>query len=184
MTRISAISTTETSHDNIDFIPGIRSDSTDTKIPGSLLQRAIVGARVTKSANQTANFTSGAEISWATEVYDDATLWTAGSPNRFTIPPSLNGRRADVVVTVRIDASTVSTWKVVSVQHRNSSGTILNASAQTTEVGLSSGVYSQAALHGVAVSAGDYFIALFQEESDTSSTIVANAFTGFAIKVY
>jgi hypothetical protein len=140
------------------------------------------GARVAKSAGQTANFSSETEISWGTEEADTDALWDAGTPNRFTIPASLNGRYANAQVSIELTSTDADTFKILALKHLNSSNTTLHVARQMIEAGGTT-VYGAATLIGVPVSTGDYFIATLDEESDTSSTISNNANTGFAIEI-
>ncbi len=143
------------------------------------------GVRLNKTADQTADYRSaGVDITWDGTDYEDvSTLWDSGTPTRITVPAAYNGRRANVIMHIRIDNSTADTYKNFTLQHKDSGGTLKYLAGCSTELGLASGLYMQTALFGVPLVTGDYFYGNLVEESDTSQTVKGNVASHFTLQL-
>jgi hypothetical protein len=152
------------------------------EITGGLLVPKFRGARIVKSGDQTANFTTATDVTWGTEIHDTDGLWDAGTPARFTIPASLNGRYANVNANLRISSTTADTFQQMFLRHFDVSNVEKQSACAVSEIGTSVTFFS-ATLIGSPLATGDYFLVQFDEESDTSSTVAQNAFTNFSIEI-
>jgi hypothetical protein len=144
------------------------------KTTAAVLGHQVRGAKVHMTADDTTvNATTGYTFSWDAALYDTDTFWSAGSPTRLTIPTGLGITHVDVSAHCRVDATTASTWSQMLVQ-QYSSGDVLKEhwGIGNLDKGGTSAFLS-ACENGVEVADGDYFVAKYTEESDSSVTVVS-----------
>lgn len=153
----------------------------DIEAPGANeadLQRALSNllefrgakARMT-SDDTTQNVTSEPSASFDVADFDTDGFWSAGTPNRLTIPSSKGITYVEAYGQAYLSSSTADTWAGLSIVHLNSSNTVLRSfGARFIEGGTTNRIMA-VATGPVAVSDGDYFQLRPREESDTSITI-------------
>lgn len=155
----------------------------DIEAPGANeaeLQRALSdllemrGCRVRMTADDAAqNITTEAAISFDEATKDTDSFYSAGTPTRIaTIPAGLGITDVDVWGQVAVSSTTADTTSIVSIQHKNSAGTVQGVYGNRfIEKGLTTWTM-QAHAFNVPVSDGDYFELTAREETDNSVTII------------
>lgn len=156
----------------------------DIEAPGANeadLQRALSnlrefrGCRVRMTADDTTqNVTSETAVSFDSATFDTDSFWSAGTPNRITIP-NATITYVDLDGQVSVSSSTPDTTFTASIFHKNSGGTtqavygsrFIECGGSSKQLCVSTGP--------IAVSNGDYFELTVREETDNSVTIVGNA---------
>lgn len=142
------------------------------------------GCKATLSANLTGQNATGAgiDIAWSAEDFDsDSFHSTSSNTERLTIPAAFNGCIVEVNASIFTTDGSADDYVNVSIEHRNSGGTLLEDNDQSTEVGF--GAPRTTVSSGpVSVATGDYFLCHLSAESDTSLTVVAQG-SFFSIKV-
>lgn len=166
-TSDEAAATTPTGAELVRITQGGSSKRTTAAVLGHQFR----GAKARMTLDDTlVNPTSGYIIPFDSTDFDTDSFWSAGSPSRLTIPAGKGIKYVELVGQVSATLGTVSTWAGVIISHRNSAGTLLE---QFLNHGwdYGTGHLSPAITGPVAVSDGDYFELIYQEESDTSVTI-------------
>jgi hypothetical protein len=128
------------------------------------------GARVRLTADDTAqNITTETAVSFDVADFDTDSFFSAGAPTRLTIPAGVS--KVSLVGQAYITSSTNDTVISVSIFHHNSGGTLLRFFSQRfIECGVAQRMLNVAS-GPIAVSVGDYFVLMVQQETDTSVTI-------------
>lgn len=131
------------------------------------------GAYVRMNADDAAqNYTTEAAISFDVADNDTDSFWSAGTPNRLTIPAGVS--LVSVSGQIFVSSSTADNWMVAGIIQYNSSSAILR---RWDQFGIEQGSTAHAMNINVArvpVSAGDYFELRLRLESDTSVTVEGN----------
>jgi hypothetical protein len=145
------------------------------------------GASVHMTSDDTAqNLTGGINISFDAAAFDTDGFWSAGAPQRITIPPGLGIDYVEVFGQVMISSSTASTWKNIAINHFNSAN-VMQSSRGLKNADFGSGSVMVPVPTGpVAVNDSDYFVLAATEESDASVTIQGNGtvnYTFMSIRV-
>lgn len=138
------------------------------------------GAMVKKAADETgANFTTAAAIAWDAEEEDtDAFHDNVTNNSRLTVPSGVTRVRVGVYVqTANTTANNTLSLRI----RKNGSTSFMGGGGANAESSFTSDRV-QAFTWPIAVTAGDYFEAFLQSESDTAIDIVA-AESWFAIQV-
>jgi hypothetical protein len=139
---------------------------------------AFSGALVKKANDQnTADYTTATAITWDSEVYDEGG-WheSVTNPSRLTVPSGVT--RVRVSTGVVLGNVTGDLWVLLSIR-KGGSASFDGYTAHRSETGSSPHVTITSPVY--AVSAGDYFEAFLQLETDTSITVTA-ATAWFAIE--
>lgn len=160
--------TTPTGAELVRIVQGGSSKKTTLAVAGHQFR----GARARMSSDDTAqNYTTAADVPMDVADFDTDGFWSAGSPARLTIPAGKGITHVVVTAQLQYSSSTADTWKVVAIRHRDSANTVLTQSGlRNVEMGFTGGTIC-VSTGPLAVSDGDYFALLLQEESDTSITI-------------
>ena len=154
------------------FTPAIENDTPAAS--------AFRGALVTKASDQTgANFTSGGQVAWDSEVYDtDGFHDNVTNNTRITIPSGVSKVRLQAAI--RFSALTVNLIAHLRIYENGTD--IWAGSAHNSSLVSLTDYSTQIETPVIDVVAGDYFEVRLVQYTDTSITIVADR-SWFAIEV-
>lgn len=163
--------TSATAPTGAELVPLVQGGTTK-KTTAAVLghQPRVAHVRMTSDDN-TVNATAGFTLSFDEAAFDTDSFWSAGAPTRLTIPAGLGITYVVVTAQVQVSSTTADTSRSFQITHNNSADVTQRI---FRELNVESGGTSYSAILSsgpIAVSAGDYFVAVFTEETDTSVTI-------------
>ena len=156
---------------NANAITGATTIAASSRISGSNIGQ---GALVYLISNQTIADNTVTDVIWTTEVFDDATLWTAGTPTRFTIPAGFT--RAALQFSLEWASAPVSNSYVKILKNGA-------ATAGLPMISFSNIRRGSAPSAMVAVTAGDYFTLQVYQNIGSALDVTGAVNTWFAIQL-
>lgn len=136
------------------------------------------GARARLTADEaSANYTTETAIPFDQADFDTDSFWSAGTPDRLTIPAGKGITHVEVTGQAQSSASTAGSPMSVSVFQYNSSDTILRVVGHRFIERDGVGMTLSASTGPLGVSDGDYFRLMYREGSDTSVVIEGDNIT-------
>ena len=116
------------------------------------------GASVTRNTAGSALYPNGIDtpVPWQLTDYDTDSLWSAGTPDRLTIPAGLNGRYVVAYALCRFSLNFVGTRDYFYIGWYNSGGTLIRGFAGN-QLNLATNVTLPTNSAPLLVSTGDYF---------------------------
>ena len=132
------------------------------------------GALVYLASNQTIANNTPTDVIWTTEVFDDATLWTAGTPTRFTIPTGFT--RAALQFGLEWLSTTNGAYYAKVLKN----GAV---AAGLPYINFPNNLRPTSASAMVAVTAGDYFTLQVYQNDGLARDLIGTVNTWFAIQL-
>lgn len=143
------------------------------RLPTGIVPCRSMGVAVKKTADQTAaNYTGGVSISWDGEEFDTHAFHDTSTNNdRLTIPSGLGIKKVSLSANVLVNNMTASNWHVL-LFNKNASGSF-DGYSENNKTSPNTTHGTALAVVGVPCTDGDYFNAIYRNQSDTAIDVVA-----------